>query len=398
MESKINQKKVFLPYGECYGCFACLNCCSQKAIRIENRETGFYRPVIDYNKCVNCNKCTALCKKIHDVTLHKSLSKKACASKNEHGINNSSSGGVFFEIAKYVINSSGIVYGCTNENNIVKHIRVTNLSDIRLLQGSKYVQSRLDSCFQHVENDLKENKLVLFSGTPCQVGAIKAYLKMEYDNLITIDVFCHGVPSPAVFEDYIKFVERKYGDNIKDFEFRGKFSGWSESFRIFFEHRKPVIAPALRSSFYRFFLDSRINNASCASCQFKSLDRCGDISLGDCWGIDKLSCADVKKGVSSVFVNTVKGDKIVKYLIEHDCIFAEDKEDVFFKKNNVGALCPNINDSENFKDDVIHLWKSEGYSAIERLYKKIYLKKIIRNKIANFVPQRLRDFLKMLNI
>ena len=213
---------------DCCGCYACYNICPKECITMESDNEGFWYPKIDKDKCINCNLCEKVCPIINKP--NSSLYEKksyAVFNKNEKIRLESSSGGIFSLLAEYVINNHGNVYGAVfDEDFNVKHVKINILQDINLLRGSKYVQSRINDIFKSIKFDLKNNKIVLFTGTPCQIAGLQSFLQKKYDNLILMDIVCHGVPSPLVWQQYINELKQNYKQNIKSIYFRDKSTGW----------------------------------------------------------------------------------------------------------------------------------------------------------------------------
>lgn len=213
---------------ECTGCMACANICPYHAISVVQDEEGFDRPKIDQKLCMDCGLCQKTC----PINYHPSITepKKIFSgwSSNESVRMGSSSGGAFTEIARPILEEGGVVFGCVlNENLKAEHSYVETLNDLtHKLCGSKYVQSRIGKSYVTAKNFLKQGRKVLFSGTPCQIAGLKNYLRKDYDNLITVDLICHGVPSPIVFEDYKKFISTHERMEITDVKFRCKKSSW----------------------------------------------------------------------------------------------------------------------------------------------------------------------------
>ena len=196
---------------QCCGCGACYNICPQGAITMKADVLGFLYPTINKELCVDCGLCEKICPIIKKLS---GKSQKKClvaVSRNNRFLRDSSSGGIFPEIAKYVYESKGVVYGAVYKRNdndklYVCHVRSDSINDIKSFQNSKYLQSDTQKVYKDVELDLKLNKLVLFTGTPCQISALRSYLRKEYDNLITVETICHGVPSVKLFQDYVSLI------------------------------------------------------------------------------------------------------------------------------------------------------------------------------------------------
>lgn len=205
---------VLKNWEECTGCNSCYNICSQKAILFTENQ-GFKYPVINMDKCINCGMCVKVCP-YHNREKGTEIGKVyACQNKSSDILSKSSSGGVFASLAKLVYENGGVVYACKLDRNFqAKHIRSDRQEELNELLGSKYVQSDIGSSYRQAEKDLKNNKLVLFCGTPCQIAGLKSFIKKNYENLITMDFICHGVPSPIVLKKYLNHLEEKYRDKI----------------------------------------------------------------------------------------------------------------------------------------------------------------------------------------
>ena len=214
----------------CIGCGACKNICSQGAIEMVTNNEGFLYPKINLKKCINCGLCRKICCRNNEMKKNASPIKcYAAKSLETEVLNKSSSGGVFKYLAENIIKKNGVVYGATIDDYKVKHIRIDNLNDIEKLQGSKYSQSNLTDTYQKIEEDLKNGKKVLFSGTPCQVLAIKKYFRKEEKNLITISVICHGVLNDKILNKRIKEIENKFDTKMNYVKYKSKSNGWDIS-------------------------------------------------------------------------------------------------------------------------------------------------------------------------
>lgn len=209
---------------ECTGCMACVNACAHHAIRIIADKEGFDRPVIDETLCVDCGLCAKTCPVNHHPLANEPKEIYSGWSSDEAVRINSSSGGAFTEIARPVLEDGGVVFGCAlNDKLQAEHIYVETLEDLEnKLRGSKYVQSRIGNTYAQAKNFLRQGRKVLFSGTPCQIAGLKNYLRRDYDNLITVDLICHGVPSPMLFEDYKKFIQKHENMKLTKVSFRCK--------------------------------------------------------------------------------------------------------------------------------------------------------------------------------
>ena len=220
-----------------------------------------------------------------------------------------SSGGIFGELASFVIAKGGVVYGALFDEcfNVV-HGRINQRADLEALFGSKYVQSRIDSTFRTVKEDLLNDIIVLYSGTPCQIAGLRSYLKKDYKNLITIEVICHGVPSPGVWEEYVREIGCE--KEIVGINFRDKRISWNKfSLTFSFSDGSYYSQIAGENQYMRLFLGDFISRNSCYRCEFRGLKRVADLTLGDTWSThDTISeIYNYELGVSSIFVNSQKG-------------------------------------------------------------------------------------------
>lgn len=296
----------------CCGCTACASICSHHAITMIPDALGFLYPKIDSDRCVDCGLCDKVCQ-FHSQYLRYDnfVSPDAYQFRidNPEHLLKSQSGGAFFSVAKNFISSGGVVYGAAfTDVWRVTHQRVSELEDLDKLRMSKYVQSDMRGVFKQVKNDLKNGFKVLFSGTACQVAGLKSYLPKKYHNeLYCIDIICHGVPSPKIWDDYISYLQSTYQSKIVKACFRDKHFGWhgaTESF-LFANGQEAY----RRTSNYLYFSGLSMRE-SCSKCYYTNVQRVGDISIGDQWGIPKDSKYEDNLGLSVVFVNSAKGKKL----------------------------------------------------------------------------------------
>ena len=217
----------------------------------------------------------------------------------------SRSGGIFTAISDIVLDQRGVVYGCVvNEQFQAEHIRAVSKEERNCLRGSKYVQSSVGKCYENARDDLKLGKQVLFSGTGCQIAGLKSYLGSIPDNLLTMDLVCHGVPSPAVWKSFLKWMENKYHGKISSVNFRDKRYGWMAHFETVIIDGRIRVADYYRAIFYKHFS----LRPSCFNCPYANTGRGSDITIADAWGVDRRhSSFNDDKGVSLVLLNTDKG-------------------------------------------------------------------------------------------
>ena len=305
----------------CTGCTACASICPQKCICMTEDIDGFtYPKIANEALCISCGACEQICPILNQIEHKEFLTKSyAALSKSDLLRMESSSGGIFSELSKIVIQSRGIVYGASyDKNNSVEHIGVDNIDDLGKLRGAKYSQSNLGNSFLTIKKQLDSGINVLFSGTPCQIGGLKAFLKKDYENLLCIDFVCHGVPSPLVWKKYVNY-RAKIDDNSNSPDYinlRNKESGWSKySYSVEFHYTsgKRYICNNSEDVFMKLFVNNYILRRSCSACHFKGYGRFSDITLGDFWGIwDINSEMDDNKGTSLVLINSLKGEELFR--------------------------------------------------------------------------------------
>lgn len=297
---------------DCCGCRACEKICPKNAITMVYNNEGFLVPIIDKNLCVNCGLCLKSCPQFNTFKEKKDNSIEAFAAraKKTKDLLNGSSGGIFSTIAKFIIENKGFVYGCCFDENMNPiHLCVNKIEDIAKLCGSKYVQSDTNNTYENVKEQLEDNNTVLYIGTPCQIAGLKSFLKNDFKNLYTIDLVCHGVPSPKLFKKYIEWLEKKYKDKVEMYYFRNKIkSGWGLTSRIKFKSGKEKIIDFRLDPYYKTFIDAKNYRECCYRCKYSNLTRIGDITLADFWGIEKEHPDFYSPyGNSAIIINNKKG-------------------------------------------------------------------------------------------
>lgn len=301
----------------CSGCSACLAGCPRNAISMSKDEDGFPYPSIDTTKCIDCGLCAKICGKLGAASI-KSSRAYAAYAKDSKIREASSSGGVFSLLAEIALQKGGTVYGAAfDENFAVKHIAADGIKELERLRGSKYVQSDLGDIFTEVKEKLDLGKEVLFSGTPCQVAGLKCFLGSEHPSLTTVDLVCHGVPSPNVWKAYVDIMEKGAGAPVERISFRTKNSSWKRYAVSFsYENDTAYLRYHGDDPYMRGFLKDLYLRPSCYNCRFKSNNRASDITLADFWGIEKiLPEMDDDGGTSLVITNTQKGETLLSETI-----------------------------------------------------------------------------------
>lgn len=299
--------------GKCSGCHACMAVCPKNAITMQPDSEGFLYPIVDIKKCINCGLCDKSCQAINPIVSKRSPIAYACNNLDEKIRMDSSSGGIFTALASWVISQNGVVFGAAFDDNLnVKHTEIDNIKDLSRLRGSKYVQSTIGDSFIRAKEYLDKDKIVLFTGTPCQIDGLLHYIKKDYPNLYTQDIICHGVPSPKAWHKYIEFQENQYNSKIKRNPepcFRLKDEGWTQYKQsLTFENNSKYHKCFKDDIYMQAFLKNISLRPSCYQCNSKTLNRNSDITIADLWG-----CKDIApdlfddKGTSFVIVNSSKG-------------------------------------------------------------------------------------------
>lgn len=302
---------------KCSGCHACYSVCPRNAITMKMDKEGFLYPQIDQNKCINCFLCRGACPVLSMDNVENELPKKICyaaCAKNHEERRTSSSGGVFSAIARQIINEDGFVCGALfDEHLTLQHEVIQTETNLMRLKGSKYIQSKIGDSFIIIKEILSSGRKVLFCGTPCQVAGLKSFLKSDPDNLFTVDLICHGVPSPGVFN---KYLQEKTQKRVIDVRFREKTVNEQDTeFCISLEDGMISKERTRDNLFYQGFIKNYYLRPSCYDCGFKGIHRSSDITIGDFWGVQEYhpQFSD-KAGTSSIIVNTSKGKKVFEII------------------------------------------------------------------------------------
>ena len=295
---------------DCCGCRACQHACPRYAIEMIEDDKGFRYPRIDYNLCNQCGLCDKVCAFNENDKGHgDNPAVYAVKNRDEAVRSTSTSGGMFVAISDKILDEGGVVYGAGYRDRLtVCHKRAVSKNERDECKGSKYVQSDIGDCFIRIKQDLENNLKVLFTGTPCQVAALKSFLRQDYHNLFTVDFVCHGVPSNKIWQDFLDVIEKESKNKVVYAEFRNKEVSWHRPrTKLYF---KEPSAKKIRGeqSFFQLFVRNYMLMPSCHNCKFANFNRASDITLGDFWGIERtMPEFDDDRGVSLVLVNSDKG-------------------------------------------------------------------------------------------
>lgn len=371
----------------CTGCTACVNSCPKNAIKMEYNNEGFLYPVVEQKKCVNCGLCKKKCP-ILNTKLNKSLN--ICYvgyTKDNNEIMKSSSGGIFCLLSNNILKDKGIVIGASfNEKQVLNHVVIEEKNEIQRLLGSKYMQSNLNGIFNLIKKEVNKRK-VLFVGTPCQVAGLKSYLGREYENLITIDLICHGVPSQKMFQKYIEYLEKINNDKLITYNFRDKSTGWDTYSNCVKFRRKEFKELASKNYYMGLFLSNNALRESCYNCNFKLGNKYSDITLGDFWGIKNYYHEMYNKnGTSAIIINTKKGNEVFNNISDFIMYKKCKIEEIIDGNNSLIKSSNRPNGREKFYIDIDNLefsklyykYKPKKNNILKRCINKF--KKVIKNE------------------
>jgi coenzyme F420-reducing hydrogenase beta subunit len=373
---------------ECSACSACGQICKVKAITMTTATDGFLYPSLNKRLCTECGLCGKVCPANNEFKKQEFKQKVFYAWSNNDTIRlDSSSGGLFSEIAHKILEMDGSVWGAAYDENMnTVHIEIESMEQLDRLKGSKYIQSNLQNTFQKAKSQLKNGRIVYFVGTPCQIDGLNRFLIKDYKNLITSDLICHGVPSNTLFKAQLKDIEELENRRIKNFSFRDKKRfGWGYDLRINFldgtvKYAKPELLP-----FFYGFWNNKILRPSCYSCHYTTTNRVSDITLGDFWAIKKLHPkVKTTKGISLLLINSQKGQDILQE-ISNRITYGESTIDAAIVGQ--GQLKEPVSLPQNIK---------EIQKDLIELDFKSFSEKHLNPSIKERVKLHLKDFTKMI--
>lgn len=378
-------------YEKCTGCGACVQRCPKRCISWTQREFGFRYPQIDKDTCVNCGQCEKVCP--IDKALEVSAEQKAYAAvhKDDEVLAKSTSGGAFTAIADAVFAQGGIVYGAAMLDGMqVKHIRTSGNDDFEGLRSSKYLQSDTGTTYQMVEQDLKQGKTVLYSGTPCQIDGLKNFLGKDCENLYTVDVVCHGVGSQAYFDKYMDYARERYG-KIKALRFRSKeYAGWSCGGGVVVvdssDCLKKIPYRDFDNYYYSYFLSGDIYRKSCYSCKYANTNRVGDFTLGDYWGVEALNLPlQTENGCSLLLVNNRHAMQLLDEIESLDRVETTVEQAAHCNKQ-LNAPSKLMDSRQNR----IGEYESMSGQQIQKVYLKNHRKTVVKGQLKALMPYKLK--------
>ena len=383
----------------CCGCSACVQRCPKQCITMAEDNEGFLYPQVDTSKCVDCHLCEKVCPVINQDEARTPLEVYAAKNSDDDIRLKSSSGGIFTLLAEQTIKGGGVVFGaCWDKDWNVKHDYIDNISDLQRFRSSKYLQSVIGDNYLKAEQFLKIGRKVMFTGTPCQIAGLKHFLRKEYHNLLAVEVICHSVPSPGVWQQYLttRLHTLKWNkSDIRNISFRDKKTGWKTySFVIENNDGNSFAELSNKNAFMRGFLADLYTRPSCHACPAKQLRSGSDLTLGDFWGIESLMPEiDDDKGVSAIIVNSDKGKQVLHNI---NVELYEVQYDELTTRN------PALVKSFPITPKRIEFFKEDGSTfeeKVKRLAKKPFSMKtlayrIVRKIIPNVVQEKLKRLLR----
>ncbi len=383
---------------QCCGCAACAQVCPKHCITMQADDEGFLYPQINQEQCVHCGLCEASCPVLNVQPEAEGKPKAYAAySKNEDQRQRSSSGGIFSLLAEQTLSTGGVVIGAEMTENCrsVRHVAIESQDELYRLQGSKYLQSQVGTTYAQAKQYLAEGRKVLFSGTPCQIEGLRTFLKKDYENLLCVDLICHGAPSPKLWEKYVDYREKCAGAQVQRTFFRYKKYGW-KTYAVLFEFSNNTAYEQRFSQdlFMQMFLQNLCLRPSCYQCKFKKMHRVSDITLADFWGSQSV-CPEMDddKGLSAVMVHSEKGQKAIDALQNQAAWKQVNVEQVVAGNSSMVKSCEKPPKRDAFMQEM------DGMT-IQRLGEK-YLKRPPMKarmiaKAKKIVPKNVKTFLKRL--
>lgn len=377
-------------YENCTGCGACVQCCPKQCISWTTKEFDFRYPQVDAALCINCGLCEKVCPIDKELKVPAVQKAYAAVHKDSAVLEKSTSGGAFTALADIIFAQGGVVYGAAMLNGMqVQHIRTENRTAFAELRGSKYLQSDTGTTYQMVDQDLKQGKVVLYSGTPCQIDGLKCFLRKEYENLYTADIVCHGVGSQAYFDKYMIFARERYG-KIEALRFRSKeYAGWSCGGVVVVStsnKEKKIPYWDFDNYYYSYFLSGDIYRKCCYSCKYANTKRVGDFSLGDYWGVEALNLPlQTENGCSLLFVNNKRAEELLETVGD-----LEKVETTIEQAAHCNKQLNEPSKQPESRQKRIEEYKSMSGPKIQAVYLESHRKTVMKGKLKALIPYKLK--------
>lgn len=375
---------------KCSGCAACANVCPRDCIEMSPDALGFLYPKVDSQVCIDCGLCAKICPVSNRNSFEENRMELAYATKNRDDDvrKNSSSGGVFSLLAQKIIAKNGVVFGAKfNEKMEVVHDFAETIESLADFRGSKYLQSKVGDSYSKAKEFLDSGRLVLFTGTPCQVYGLHNCLGQQYENLLTLDIVCHGVLSTAVFEKYISHREEKKGSKAKSMTFRNKANGWRNyAIVIDFEDGSKYVMPHGKDEMMRVYLSNYAMRPSCHECHFKGKNRASDITLADFWGAKQVvPQLDDDKGLSWVICRSQKGFEYLQSILAETENQPVNYDEVVKYNMSAEISSPKPKNDDKFCEEILR----EPFDKVVEKYCRISFASRVKRKIKSIVKRML---------
>ncbi len=407
---------INLPHEKCYGCQGCLNACPKDAISMKEDECGYRYPFVDLNKCIECGLCLKVCPELNSYDLNAPKNVYAVTSKDKLIVKTAASGGFSSVLANYIISRGGVVYGCFEENfEKIGHVRIDNINDLNKIKNSKYVHSDIRLTYREAKADLNKGKEVLFSGTPCQISGLLGFLRKPYDNLLTLDLVCHGVPPMKMLREQVRSYPEVRDipseDIIVDFR-------WKENIRSGCGSIRYGLRTAIRSgmqmrvirkendtvnSYMRCFQTGISLRENCLHCPYARRERISDITAADFWGLGRDIDSDMfdLDGVSLVLVNSIKGTHYFNRIKDAFNIQERTFEEAKFRNRCLSQPFERLKERDKF----LRLCREKGLitaakatDPVHRFESNAIIKFLRTNRIGNFGVNFFLKTLRLLHV
>jgi len=372
---------LIIDKNKCTGCKLCGDVCTQNAVSFAEGKDGCWFPEIDDSKCSHCGLCEKKCPALNIVKAENYNNPKVFAawSVNDDIRYDSTSGGIYYEIAKAFIESGGYIAGCvfSDDYKSAMHIVGNTMDDLRRIMGSKYFQSDTAGIYNKIKYLLSQGEKVLFCGTPCQAAAVKAFLGRQTENLYLLDFICKGINSPKAYRAYISELEKKYGSPVKTVRQKSKKTGWqSLATNIVFQNGREYHKDRYTDWWIQGYTCGNLfMRASCEDCPYKELPRLADLSFGDFWGINGCSDEDLRKGISVILVNSLRGSKLLKMAYKNIHLEERTLDDVIKGNPYLFGQAVHKGNREKFFE---LLDEKEFSTAVKEVYTESFVQKIKR--------------------
>lgn len=390
MKTDESKSNILSVGNDCTGCRVCELVCPRRCICMEQNDEGFLYPVVNDRECISCGLCLKKCAQSkHSNIKHSQKGVYAVKNKDKSDLKHSTSGGIADVAAKVILSKGGIIFGAAYDDELtVRHIVVENECDRGKLRSSKYVQSDLGDCFERVKTELNSGRKVLFTGTPCQINSLYVFLGTEYENLYTIDLVCHGVPSPIMFKKYIDYIGRILGETVLFYDFRSKEKkGWGTQYLIKIKTKNKTKTQIMSLDPYGYhFLQGDCYRECCYKCRYANLNRPGDLTLGDFWGVEKYYPKFFSsKGVSEVLVNSDKGIYLFEEMKSYTEYIPIRIDEVLLKNGNL----KNPTNRPDRRNTIYSNLKSDTFiEELEVPFQwKVRIKNILPRKVINYLKR-----------